>query len=79
MVLTDEQISTLDEHLDEFRACDYDIWEIFVRAFVRNFQNDCPQDIRFDYMTVATVRAPSATLGCSHIFVAYSPVPLWHN
>lgn len=79
MALTDEQIIALNERVDEFRAADYPIRDKIVRAFVRSFEKACPRDIVFDDTTVATVRALSATLGCSHIFVAYSPASLWNN
>ena len=81
-MLTDEQISALDGRVDEFRAADYELREGIVREFLDSFRNACPQGVEFNDVAVRTVRAPSATLGCSqtsHIFLAYSPAPLWQN
>ena len=79
MALTDLQIATLDERVDEFLAADYDLRERIARDSLRSFKYACPQGVKFDDMSVETVRAPSAALGCSHMFLAHSPAPLWKN
>jgi hypothetical protein len=81
-VLTDEQISALDGRVNEFRAANYEVREEIVREFLDSFKNACPQGVEFNEVAMKTVHAPSATLGCSqtsHIFLAYSPGPLWQN
>jgi hypothetical protein len=77
--LTDEQISELDEYIDEFRAADYEAREEIVEDILGSFKSACSRRIRFDTVIVKTVRALSATLGCSHIYLAYSPTPLWRG
>jgi hypothetical protein len=78
-VLTDEQISALDGRVDEFRAASYRFRERIARDFFRSFKNACPQGVKFDEVTVETVRAPSAALGYSYTILAYSPASLWQN
>jgi hypothetical protein len=74
--LTDGQISLLNGHVDEFRAADYEVREEIVEECLGSFKSACPQGVNFDAVTIKTVRAPSATLGYSKIFVAYSPTPV---
>ena len=77
--MTDEQIGELNEHVDEFQAANYEAWEEIVEDFLGSFKSTCSRRIRFDTVIVKTVRAPSATLGCSHIYLAYLPTPLWRG
>ncbi len=77
MALTDKQISALDACIDEFGAADYESWEEMVQGFLGSFKRACPQGIKFDAITMKTICASLATLGCSQIFLAYSPAPLW--
>lgn len=74
--LTEQQISSLDELIDEFRAADYIARELIVQEMVGSFKKACRRGVIFEETTVETVRAPSATLGYSHPFLAYSPAPL---
>ena len=77
--LTDEQIGELNECVDKFRAADYEAWEEIVEDFLGSFKSTCSWCIRFDMVIVKTVRAPLVTLGCSHIYLAYLPTPLWRG
>ncbi len=77
--MTDEQIGELNEHVDEFRAANYEAREEIVEDFLGSFKSTCSRCIRFDMVIVKTVCAPLATLGCSHIYLAYSPTPLWRG
>jgi len=79
VVLTDEQISALNGHVEEFLAAKYEEQEEIVQDFLGSFKNACPQGIEFDEVAVVTVRALSAILGCSQLFLAYSPAPLCQN
>ena len=75
--MTDEQIGELNECVDEFQAADYEAREEIVKDFLGSFKSTCSQCIRFDMVIVKTVHAPLATLGYSHIYLAYLPTPLW--
>ncbi len=77
--MTDEQIGELNEHVDEFQAADYEAQEEIVEDFLSSFKSTCSQHIRFDMVIIKTVHVPSATLGCSHIYLAYLPTPLWQG
>ncbi len=80
MDLSDEQISELDKWVGVFRVANYEDRESMVECFLSNFESDWPQGVqKFDRYAVITVHAPFATLACSHIFLAYSPVPLWQS
>ena len=82
MTLTDEQIIALDEHIDEFRAADYQTREEIVQELFDSFKREraCPRGAKkFDDVIVKTVRALFVTLGCSQPFLAYSPAPLWEK
>jgi len=48
-----------------------------VQGFLGSFKRACPQGIKFDAITVKTICTSLAILGCSQIFLAYSPAPLW--
>jgi hypothetical protein len=77
--LTDEQMSSLDELVVEFQAADYYAREQIVQEMLSNFKRACRRGVRFDEVTVKTVRAPLAALGYSQPFLAYSAAPLWKN
>jgi len=77
VALTDKQISALDVCIDEFGAADYESREEMVQGFLGSFKRACPQGIKFDAITVKTICTSLAILGCSQIFLAYSPAPLW--
>jgi hypothetical protein len=79
VALTNNQIDALNGRLDEFKAGDYEIREKIVQDFLGSFKRACNQGIVFDETTVRTVRAPSAVLGHSYAFSAYSAAPLWQN
>ena len=79
MALTDEQISAINGRVDEFRVADYKSREKIIRDFCSSFNDTLPQGVNFDKVVVNTVCAPSATLDCSQIFLAYSPVLVWKN
>jgi hypothetical protein len=68
VALTDEQISALNAQVDEFKAANHTLREKLVRGFLRRFEKACPRGIKFDDVTIGTVRAPLATLGYSQIF-----------
>jgi hypothetical protein len=74
--LTDEQISTLNAHFEEFLATEYEDQEKIVVKLLNSFKRACPRYVAFDAAGKKTVHAKLATLGCSHIFLAYSPAPL---
>ena len=61
MTLTDEQISALDERIDEFRAAGHEVRDQIVREFVRKFRG-AGQNRKFDIMDMTTVRVPFAKL-----------------
>ena len=75
-LLTDEQIGTLNRHLDEFEAADYGAREEIVKDFLGSFKRACPKGVVFDKTTVLTVSEPSAALGYSYTFLGYSAAPL---
>ena len=75
----DQQIAVLDGRVNKFLAANYDLWERIVKDSLRSFKYASPQGVTFDYMNVETVRAQSAALGRSHIFLAHLPAPLWKN
>jgi hypothetical protein len=77
--LTDEQINALNEHVDEFRAANYEAREEIARDFLGSFKSIHPRGATFDVVAVKTVRVLSAILGCSQIFLAHSPAPLRQN
>jgi hypothetical protein len=80
--LTEEQISTLDEHVDELRAADGQTQDHIIgkilRHFERNFKS-ASEDDKFDSKAVEIVRTPSVALTHSQTFLAYSPVHLPPN
>ena len=61
MTLTDEQISALDERIDEFRDADGEVRDQITRDFVRKFRGT-GQNGTFDIMDMTTVRGPLAKL-----------------
>jgi hypothetical protein len=61
VTLTDEQISALDERIDEFRAADHEVRDQIAREFVRKFRG-ASQNGKFDIMGMTTVRVPFAKL-----------------
>jgi hypothetical protein len=75
----DEQISALNERVDDFRAAGYKVREKIVRDFLGSFKKALPRGAKFDEVIVRTVSALSATLISSHTFLAYSPSPLWQD
>ena len=77
--LTDEQISMLDEHFDEFRAAGYRRREQIVKNILGSFEDTWTRDFEFVEEPVETVRVLFARRACSHIFLAYSPVPVRKN
>ena len=77
--MTKEQMSALDEVLDEFKAADYKVREEMVQDFLGSFRSTRTRGVRFDETAVKTVCAPSATLSLSHIFLVYSAASLWKN
>jgi hypothetical protein len=80
LALTNEQISALDGHIEKFRAASYEARENIVQDMLHSFKRTWPQGIKNfskDEADIKTVRVSFATLGCSHIFLAYSPAPLW--
>jgi hypothetical protein len=79
VALTEEQVSALDEVLDEFKAADYQAREEMVRDFFGSFKSTRTQGVSFDKATLKTVCAPSAALNISNKFPAYSAVSLWTN
>jgi hypothetical protein len=79
VALTDKQVSALDVHVEEFRAADYEDWEKIIIDLLNSFKSTSPQGVKFDRASLRTVHAQSATLGCSHTFLAYSPAPLWQG
>jgi len=78
VTLTGEQISALDWCLDDFRAGDHRAKEKIVNSFVCSFKGTL-SDKEFNSLAVQTVCASFSTLGCSHIFPAYSAAPLWKS
>jgi len=71
-VLSEDQISAIGECTDDFRAADYDGRQKIVRELFKDFRQTWPQDFKnFGALTMETVCTPFATLGCSHIFLAY--------
>jgi hypothetical protein len=79
VALTEEQVSALDEALDEFKAADYQVREEMVRDFFGSFKSTRTQGVSFDKTTLETVCAPSAALNISNKFLANSAVSLWTN
>jgi hypothetical protein len=77
VALTDKQISSLNEHVNKFKAANYKVREKFVKYFLGSFKSTFPEGI--NDITVETVHGPSAILGYSHKFLAYSPAPIWKN
>ena len=61
MTLTDEQISALDERIDEFRDADDEVRDRITQDFVRKFRGTS-QNGTFDIMDMTTVRGPFAKL-----------------
>jgi hypothetical protein len=76
VALTDEQVSALDARVEEFRAADYEDREKIIIDLLNSFKSTSPRGVKFDRAGLRTVRAQSATLGCSNTFLAYSPAPL---
>jgi hypothetical protein len=82
VTLTNKQISALDERANEFQAGDHQTQEEIVEEFFDSFKATHPQGRganEFDKVTVKTVCALFAMLGCSQPFLAYSPAPLWEK
>jgi len=82
VTLTNEQMRTLDERADDFRAGDYQTREGIVQEIFDSFKATQPRGRgapKFDKVVVKTVCAPSAMLGCSQLFLAYSPASLWEK
>jgi hypothetical protein len=77
LLLMDEQISALNERIDDFLAAGPKVRDEIIGDFIRSFENAHPPDADdFDGFAVEIVSALSATLGCSHRFLAHSPAPL---
>ncbi len=74
--MTDEQISALNERIDDFKAAGYKVRNKMVLDILRSFKDAHPLGTDFDGLAVGTVSALSAALGCSHRFLARSPAPL---
>jgi hypothetical protein len=66
----------LDTHFKEFLAAKYEDQEKIVMESLESFKRAWPQHVTFDAASKKTVCAKLATLGCSHIFLAYLPAPL---
>jgi len=66
----------LDARFEEFLAAEYEDREKIVMESLESFKRAWPRRVAFDAAGKKTVRAKLATLGCSHIFLAYSPAPL---
>jgi hypothetical protein len=79
VVLTDEQITVLDARLDEFRNAGHQIREKITLQLYNDFWRALPlrQRKKFNHATGITVRTPTATLGYSDTFLAYSSISLW--
>jgi hypothetical protein len=69
----------LDGWVDKFRAASYKFRERIVLDFYNSFKSTCPKGIKFDELAIETVRTPSAALGFSHTFLAYSPAHVWES
>ncbi|KAF8486612.1 hypothetical protein F5888DRAFT_1640084 [Russula emetica] len=54
-VLTDEQISTLNGHVNEFEAADYKVREEITEDFLGSFKSACPKGVKFDEVTIGTL------------------------
>jgi hypothetical protein len=77
--LTDEQISALNERVDEFRAADGKAKDYIVGGILREFKSACPRGNKFDPKAVENVRTPSEELRHTQTFLAYSPAHLPPN
>jgi len=74
--LTDKQISTLNERIDEFQAAKDKVRNKIVSNFLDSFEDVLPLDANFDILTVGIISALLAALGYSHRFLAHLPAPL---
>jgi hypothetical protein len=79
VALTEDQMSALDDILDDFKAAGYKVREEMVQDFLGSFTSTRTQGVRFDKTAVETVCAPLATLSFSHKSLAYSTTSLWKN
>ena len=61
VTLTDEQISALDERIDEFRDADHEVRDQIAQEFVHKFRSSS-QNGTFDIIGMTTVRGPFAKL-----------------
>ena len=66
--MTEEQISALNEALEDFVVGSYEVREKIVEDFLDRFQGAYPKGAQFDHKGVETVRTVSAASGCSHTF-----------
>jgi len=77
LALSEDQISAIAENIDDFRAADYEAQDKIIREVFIDFKKTWPKDFEeIGGLTMETVCARFATLGCSHIFLAYSAEPL---
>ena len=76
-MLRDEQISALNERIDEFRTANYKGQKNIEREAFASFRETWPQDAEdIGQSNMRTVSTPFLTLSCSHILLAYSAAPL---
>lgn len=77
VALSDDQVSALDECMEEFNAGDRKARTALVQEIFDDFAKTWPRDTRkIGEVGMKDVCAPFATLGCSDMLLAYSPVPL---
>ena len=72
-MLTDEQISALNERVDAFQAANGKAQDYIIGGLLRDFKRACPPGDEFDPRVVENVRTPSVALSHSQTFLAYSP------
>jgi len=60
VALTDEQISTLDKHINEFQTANYESWEQIVEDIFQSFESTWANGIEFYEEAVITVHVPFA-------------------
>jgi hypothetical protein len=76
-MLRGEQITALNERIDEFRNANYKGRKNIEREAFASFRETWPQDAEdIGQADMRTVNAPLLTLSRSHILLAYSAAPL---
>ena len=79
IALTDDHVSMLERRTAKFRGATPQDREKMVSAAADRIKEIWREHVEFDRETVIGVCAPSAKLGFSHVFLAYSRISVWQN